>query len=131
MFFPGEKPVTNAGWPNEEVRSRVRAAIGPHDDLFSIVKKRKLRWYGHVTRPRRPAKTIMQGTVPAGGDEAGQRNAGMIASTNGRSCLPPRPLRLAEDKDGWRKFIRTSVVPLQPHLPTHTHTPTTAKGRRR
>ena len=34
---------------NEEVRIRVRAAAGPHDDL-SIVKTRKLRWYGHVTR---------------------------------------------------------------------------------
>ena len=35
--------------PNEYVRNRVRAAIGPHDDLLSIVKTRKLRWYGHVT----------------------------------------------------------------------------------
>ena len=25
-----------------------------------------------------------------------------------------KTLRLAEDKDGWRKIIKTSVVPLQP-----------------
>ena len=37
---------------NKDVRNRVRAAIGPHDDLLSIVKTRKLRWYGHVTRAR-------------------------------------------------------------------------------
>ena len=28
-----------------------------------------------------------------------------------------KTLRLAEDKDGWRKIIKTSVVPLQPPLP--------------
>ena len=49
---------------NEDVRNRVRAAIGPHDDLLSIVKTRKLRWYGHVTRATGLANTIMQGTVP-------------------------------------------------------------------
>ena len=46
---------------NEDVRNRVRAAIGPHDDLLSIVKTRKLRWYGHVTRATGFANTIMQG----------------------------------------------------------------------
>ena len=51
---------------NEDVRNRVRAAIGPHDDLLSIVKTRKLRWYGHVTRATGLANTIMQGTVPGG-----------------------------------------------------------------
>ena len=50
---------------NEDVRNRVRAAIGPHDDLF-IVKTMKLRWYGHVTRVTGLANTIMQGTVPGG-----------------------------------------------------------------
>ena len=51
---------------NEDVRNRVRAVIGPHDDLLSIVKTRKLRWYGHVTRATELANTIMQGTVPGG-----------------------------------------------------------------
>ena len=41
---------------NEDVRNRVRAAIGPHDDLLSIVKTRKLRWYEHVTRAKGLAK---------------------------------------------------------------------------
>ena len=31
---------------NEEVRSRIQNAIGVHDDLLTMVKKRKLRWYG-------------------------------------------------------------------------------------
>ena len=32
---------------NEEVHNRIQNAIGMHDDL-TMVKKRKLRWYGHI-----------------------------------------------------------------------------------
>jgi hypothetical protein len=51
---------------NEEVRKRIKAAIGPYEDLLTIVKKRKLKWYGHITRSSGLAKTILQGTVPGG-----------------------------------------------------------------
>ena len=33
---------------NEEVRAKIQQAIGPHEDLLTIVKRRKLQWYGHV-----------------------------------------------------------------------------------
>ena len=35
---------------NEEVRAKIQQAIGPHEDLLTIVKTRKLQWYGHVSR---------------------------------------------------------------------------------
>ena len=35
---------------NEEVRRKIRAAIGEYDELLTLVKKRKLRWFGHVSR---------------------------------------------------------------------------------
>ena len=35
---------------NEEVRPKKQAAIGENDELLSLVKKRKLRWFGHVSR---------------------------------------------------------------------------------
>ena len=47
---------------NEEVRNRIQNAIGMHDDLLTMVKKRKLRWYGHISRSSGMAKTILQGT---------------------------------------------------------------------
>ena len=50
---------------SEEVRAKIRRAIGPHEDL-TIVKRRKLQWYGHVSRSSGLAKTIMQGTVKGG-----------------------------------------------------------------
>ena len=51
---------------NEEVRNRTRQAIGPHEDLLTTVKRRKLKWYGHITRSSGLAKTILQGTVLGG-----------------------------------------------------------------
>ena len=44
---------------NEEVRNRIQNAIGMHDDLLTMVKKRKLRWYGHISRSSGMAKTIL------------------------------------------------------------------------
>ncbi|WP_419593839.1 hypothetical protein, partial [Thiolapillus sp.] len=51
---------------NEEVRAKIQQAIGPHEDLLTIVKRRKLQWYGHVSRSSGLAKTILQGTVKGG-----------------------------------------------------------------
>ena len=48
---------------NEELRAKIQQAIGPHEDLLTIVKRRKLQWYGHVFRSSGLAKTILQGTV--------------------------------------------------------------------
>ena len=33
---------------NEEVRAKIQQAIGPHEDLLTTTKRRKLQWYGHV-----------------------------------------------------------------------------------
>ena len=50
----------------EEVCAKIQQAIGPHEDLLTIVKRRKLKWYGHVSRSSGLAKTILQGTVKGG-----------------------------------------------------------------
>ena len=57
---------------NEEVRAKIQQAIGPHEDL-TIVKRRKLRWHGHVSRSSGLAKTILQGTVKGGRRQSRQR----------------------------------------------------------
>ena len=45
---------------NEEVRAKTQQAIGPHEDVLTIVKRRKLLWYGHVSRSSGLVKTILQ-----------------------------------------------------------------------
>ena len=42
-----------------EVRNRIQNAAGVHDNLLTMVKRRKLRWYGHISRSSGMAKTIM------------------------------------------------------------------------
>ena len=59
---------------NEEVRAKIQQAIGPHRDLLTTVKRRKLQWYGHVSRSLGLAKTISQGTVKGGRRKGRQRN---------------------------------------------------------
>ena len=58
---------------NEEVRATIQQAIRPHEDLLTIEKKRKLQWYGHVSRSSGLAKTILQGTVKGGRRQGRQR----------------------------------------------------------
>ena len=57
---------------NEEVRAKIQQAIAPYD-LPTIVKRRKLQWYGHVSRSSGLAKTILQGTMKGGIRHGGQR----------------------------------------------------------
>ena len=58
---------------NDTVRDRIRQAIGPYDDTLTTVKKRKLKWFGHVSRSSGLATTILQGTVK-GGRRTGRQN---------------------------------------------------------
>ena len=57
---------------NEEVSAKIQQAIGAHEDL-SIVKRRKLQWYGHVSRSSGLAKNILQGTVKGDRRQGRQR----------------------------------------------------------
>ena len=48
---------------NEEVHAKIQQAIGPHEDLLTIVKRCKLQWYDHVSHSSGLVKTILQGTM--------------------------------------------------------------------
>ena len=61
---------------NEEVSAKIHQAIGPHKDLLTIVKRRKLQWYGLVSRSSGLAKTILQGTVKGEEDKADKEEMG-------------------------------------------------------
>ena len=61
---------------NEEGSSKILAATGEYDELMTVVKKRKLRWFGHVSRSYGLAKTILQGTVKEQSEEVDRRRGG-------------------------------------------------------
>ena len=48
---------------NEEVRAKIQQAIGPHEDLLTIVNRRNPQWCGHVSSSSGLVKTILRGTV--------------------------------------------------------------------
>ena len=48
---------------NEDVRRKILAAIGKYDELLTLVKKWKLRWFEHVSMSSGLAKAILQGKV--------------------------------------------------------------------
>ena len=55
----------------EQVHAKIQQAVGPHKDFLTIVKRRKLQGYGHVSRSSGLAKTILQGTVKGGRRQGG------------------------------------------------------------
>ena len=106
---------SNVSWDhitNEEVKARIGNAIGPYEDLLTTVKRRKLKWYGHVTRSSGLAKTILQGTVQ-GGRRRGRQRKRWEDNIKEWTGLPWNiTLRKAENREEWRKLVvKSTVVP--------------------
>ena len=86
---------------NEEVRAKNQQAIGPHENLLTIVKRHKLQWYGHVSRSSGLAETILQGTVKGGRRQGRQRKT---TSGNGQawsSASPRGQWRTGKNGENW------------------------------
>ena len=71
--------------PDEEVRAKIQQAIGPHEDLLTVVKRRTLQWYGHVSRSSGLAKTLLQRTVKGGRRQGGKGKRRKTTSGNGQA----------------------------------------------
>ena len=100
---------------NEEFRNRIQNAIGVHDDLLTMAKKRKLRWYGHISRSSGMAKTILQGTVKGARRRGRQKKRWEDNTKKWTRIGFGDSLRTAEDKEGWKSIVATSsVVPRRP-----------------
>ena len=86
---------------NEKVPRKIQAAIGEYDELLTLVKKRKLRWFGHVSRSSGLAKTILHGTVKKKEKEADRRRGGKTISKSGQEWTLPAQLgQLKTGQDG-------------------------------
>ena len=100
---------------NEEVRAKIQQAIGPHEDFLTIVKRRKLQWYGHVFRSSGLAETIMQGTVKEGRRQGRQRKRQEDNIREWTSLEFGKSQRAVENREKWRKLaVKLSLVPQRP-----------------
>ena len=93
---------------NEEVRSRIRQAIGPYKELLTIVKQLKLQWYGHITRSLGLAKTFLQGTVQGGRRRGRQRKRWEDNICEWTGLGLSDTVRKAEEREEWRRLVVTS-----------------------
>ena len=93
---------------NKEVRAKIQQAIGPHEDLLTIVKRRKLQWYGHVSGSSGLAKTISQGTVKGGSRQGRRRKrwADNIREWTGLQFAKSQ--RAVKNREQWRKLVANS-----------------------
>ena len=95
---------------NEEVRNRIQNATGVHDDLLTMVKKRKLRWYGHISRSSCIAKTVLQGTVKCARMKGRRKKRWEDNIKELAGIEFGDTLGAVEDRERWKGIVATSSV---------------------
>ena len=90
---------------NEEVRAKIQQAIGPHEDLLTIVKRCKLQWYGHVARSLGLAKTLLQGTVKGGRRQGRQKKRWEYNIREWTGLEVAESQRAVQNRGKWRKLV--------------------------
>ena len=94
---------------NEEVKARIRNAIGQYEDLLTAVKRHKLKWYGLVTRSSGLTMTILQGTVQGGRQRGRQRKQWEDNIKKWTGLEWNIILRKAENREEWKKLVVKST----------------------
>ena len=97
---------------NEEVRAKIQQGTGPHKVLLTIVKRRRLQWYGHVSRSSGLAKTILQGLVITDGGSKPEMFSRIVQVS----------IDKVETNLEWQEYFSqfqatTDVLPCHIHLP--------------
>ena len=78
-----------------------------NEDLLAIVKRRKLQWYGHVSRSSGLAKTILQGTVKGRRRQGRQRKRWEDNIREWAGLEFAKSRRAVENREKWRKKPQT------------------------
>ena len=87
----------------------------PHEDLTTMVKRRKLQWYGHVSRSSGLAKTILQGTVKGGRRQGRQRKRWDDNIRQWTGLEFGKSQRAVGSSEEWRKLVaKSSAVHQRP-----------------
>ena len=93
---------------NDLVRIKINSLVGPQEPLLATTKRRKLAWFGHVTRPDSLSETVLRGTLEIGQRCCQQRKCWMDnikewtslpmpELLTGASCRKKRKKKLEED----------------------------------
>ena len=100
---------------NKEVNAKIQQAVGPHEDLMTIIRRCILQWYGHVSRSSGLAKTVMQGTVKGGRRQGRQRKRWEDNIREWTGLEFAKSQWAVENREKWTKLVaKSSVVPQRP-----------------
>ena len=95
------------------MRKSVPRSSRPQGDLLSTIKRRKLKWYGHVSHSSGLAKTILLGWVKGGRRQGRQRKRWEDREWAGLEF--GKSQRAVENREKWGKLVaKSSVVPQRP-----------------
>ena len=84
-------------------------------NLLTLVKKRKLRWFGHVSRSSGLARTILQGTVKGKRKRGRQKKRWEDNIKEWTGMDFASSTRAAENRSRWKVVVaNSSVVPRRP-----------------
>ena len=75
---------------------------------MTIVKRRKLQWYGHIFLSSGLAKTTLQGTVKGGRRQGRQRKRWIDNIREWTGLGFSRSQRAVENREKWRKLVAKS-----------------------
>lgn len=95
---------------NEYVQDCITSIAGPQEPLLNIVKRRKLAWFGHVTRHDTLTKTVLQGTLEGGRKRGRQTKCWMDNIKEWTRMDSPTLIRKAENRDDWRRLTAKSSL---------------------
>ena len=102
---------------NEFVQRGIKARAGQQENLLGIVKRRKLAWFGHISRHNSLAKTVLQGTLEGGRKRGRQVKCWADNLKEWTRLDSPTLTRLAEDRPAWRSLSYDVLImsPLRLH----------------
>ena len=100
---------------NDWVQSKINFLVGPREPFLAIVKRRKLAWFGHVTRHDSLSKTILLGTLRSARRRDRQRKCWMDNIKEWTFLLTLKGL-LQKD---WKRISAESSV-TSPQQPTQS-----------
>ena len=95
---------------NELVRKTIIKQIGSYEDILATVNRRKLKWYGQVTRSAGLTKVILQGTVEGSRRRGSPKKSWIdnIAEWTGKSFAETQAMK--HNRREGRELTRKSVM---------------------
>ena len=104
---------------NDWVRSKINFLVGQQEPLLATAKRRKLSWFGHVTRHDSLSKTILRGILEGGRRRSRQRKCWMDNRKEWTSLPMPELLTRAFCRKYWKRICAESSL-MSPRRPNRS-----------